>query len=126
MSSCGTYIFVFHDLQQTICYVVYTPVLYANMSIEINRRISAAWARVRKYSSQLYDLPNAELSLKVRLLKAEVIEALLYGCATWTLRSEDFDSLRIAHHELFLPQWLDSAGTTALDTSLSRTERSSR
>ena len=49
----------------------------AKMSIEINRRISAAWARVRKYSSQLYDRPNAELSLKVRLLKAEVIEALL-------------------------------------------------
>ena len=39
---------------------------------------------------------------KVRLLKAEVIEALLYGCATWTLRSEDFDSLRIAHHKLLL------------------------
>ena len=35
-------------------------------------------------------------------LKAEVIEALLYGCATWTLRSEDFDSLRIAHHKLLL------------------------
>ena len=35
-------------------------------------------------------------------LQAEVIEALLYGCATWELRSEDFDSLRIAHHKLFL------------------------
>ena len=74
----------------------------AKMSIEINRRISAAWARIRKCSSQLYDRPHAELSLKVRLLKAEVIEALLYGCATWTLRSEDFDSLRIAHHKLLL------------------------
>ena len=73
----------------------------AKMSIEINRRISA-WVRIRKYSSQVYDRPNAELSLKVRLLKAEVIEALLYGFATWTLRSEDFDSLRIAHHKLLL------------------------
>ena len=53
-------------------------------------------------SSQRYDRPNAELSLKVRLLKAEVIEALLYGCATWTLRSEDFDSLRTAHHKRLL------------------------
>ncbi|CAM9224060.1 unnamed protein product, partial [Sphacelaria rigidula] len=43
----------------------------AKMSVEINRRISAAWARIRNYSSQLYDRPNAELSLKVRLLKAE-------------------------------------------------------
>ncbi|CAM9400878.1 unnamed protein product, partial [Sphacelaria rigidula] len=74
----------------------------AKMSIESNRRISAAQARIRKYSSQLYDRPNAELSLKVRRLKEEVVEALLYGCATWTLRSEDFDSLGIAHHNLLL------------------------
>ena len=72
------------------------------MSIETNRRSSAAWTRIRKYSSQLCDRPNAELSLKVRLLKAEVIEALLYRCATWTVRSEDFDSLRTAHHKLLL------------------------
>ena len=40
--------------------------------------------------------------MKVRLLKAEVIGALLNGCATLTLRSEDFDGLRIAHHKLLL------------------------
>ena len=51
----------------------------AKMSIEINRRISAAWARIRKYGSQLYDRSNAGLSLNVRLLKAETIEALLHG-----------------------------------------------
>ncbi len=49
----------------------------ANMSIEINRRISAAWANLRKYSPQLYDRPNAELSLKAGMLRAEVVEALL-------------------------------------------------
>ena len=66
------------------------------------RRIGAAWASVRKYSSQLYDRRNARLSLKIRLFKAEVMEAMLYGCATWTMRSQDFSSLRTAHHKLLL------------------------
>ena len=36
------------------------------------------------------------------MLKAEVVEALLYGCATWTLRPEDYESLRTVHHKLLL------------------------
>ena len=74
----------------------------AGLNIEIKRRIGAAWASVRKYSSQLYDRRNARLSLKIRLFKAEVMEAMLYGCATWTMRSQDFSSLRTAHHKLLL------------------------
>ncbi|CAM9739406.1 unnamed protein product, partial [Ascophyllum nodosum] len=35
----------------------------ADLDIEIKRRIGAAWASVRKYSSQLYDRRNARLSL---------------------------------------------------------------
>ena len=27
---------------------------------------------------------------------------MLYGCATWTMRSQDFSSLRTAHHKLLL------------------------
>ena len=74
----------------------------ADLDIEIKRRIGAAWASVRKYSSQLYDRRNARLWLKIRLFKAEVTEAILYGCATWAMRSQDFSSLRTAHHKLFL------------------------
>ena len=74
----------------------------ADLDIEVKRRIGAAWASVRKYSSQLYDRRNARLSLKIRLFKAEVMEAMLYGCATWTMRSQDFSSLRTAHHKLLL------------------------
>ena len=74
----------------------------ADLDIEIKRRIGAAWASVRKYSSQLYDRRNARLSLKIRLFKAEVMEIMLYGCATWTMRSQDFSSLRTAHHKLLL------------------------
>ena len=74
----------------------------ADLDIESKRRIVAAWASVRKYSSQLYDRRNARLSLKIRLFKAEVMEAMLYGCATWTMRSQDFSILRTAHHKLLL------------------------
>ena len=74
----------------------------ADLDIEIKRRIGAAWASVRKYSSQLYDRRNARLSLKISLFKAEVMEAMLYGCATWTMRSQDCSSLRTAHHKLLL------------------------
>ena len=72
----------------------------ADLDIEIKRHIGAAWGSVRKCSSQLYDRRNARLSLKIRLFKAEVMEAMLYGCATWTMRSQDFSSLRTAHHKL--------------------------
>ena len=50
----------------------------ADLDIEIRRRIGPAWASVRKYSSQLYDRRNAQLSLKIRLFKAEVMEALCF------------------------------------------------
>ena len=74
----------------------------ANLDTEVKRRIGAAWASVRKYSSQLYDRWNARLSLKIRLFKAEVMEAMLYGCAMWTMRSQEFSSLRTVHHKLLL------------------------
>ena len=54
----------------------------ADLDIKIKRRIGAAWASVRKYSSKCYDRRNARLSLKIGLFKAEVMEAMMYGCAT--------------------------------------------
>ena len=36
------------------------------------------------------------------MLKAEVMETLLYGCVTWTLGEEHFADLRSAHHNLLL------------------------
>ena len=54
----------------------------ANLDIETKRRIGAAWASVRKYSSHFYDRRSAQLLLKIRLFKTEVMEAMLYGCAT--------------------------------------------
>ena len=42
------------------------------------------------------------LRLKVRLLKAEVIETLLYGCITWSPKKPDYDRLRRVHHSMLL------------------------
>ena len=54
----------------------------ANINPEIERRIRFAWACFKKYGRQLYDRPTAPLQLKVRMLKAEVLETLLCGCMT--------------------------------------------
>ena len=74
----------------------------AGLDTEIKRSIGAAWASLGKYSSQLYDRRNARLSLKIRLFKVEVMEAILYGCATWAMRFQDFSSPLTAHHKLLL------------------------
>ena len=73
----------------------------ADLGIEIKRRTGAAWASVRKYSSQLYDRRNAAVAHDPAIQK-EVMEAMLYGCATWTMRSQDLSSLCTAHHKLLL------------------------
>ena len=36
--------------------------------------------------------------MKVRMLKAEVLETLLYGCVTWSPSKADYGRLRKAHH----------------------------
>ena len=41
-------------------------------------------------------------TLKVRMLKAGVMEVLLYGCVTWTHGMEHFAELRTAHHRFLL------------------------
>ena len=53
---------------------------------EINHRSRAAWACIRRISQELFDRARAPWRLKVRLLRAEAIEALLYGCMTWAPR----------------------------------------
>ena len=53
------------------------------LSIEVNRRIRNAWCSFRKYTLKLYDRPSAPLELKIRMLRAEVLETTLYG---WRIR----------------------------------------
>ena len=69
-----------------------------DMSVEIARRTRACWTPIRPYSWELYGQPKVALSLKTRMVTAEAIEALLYGCSTWTLRQEHYAKLRTVHH----------------------------
>ena len=73
-----------------------------DMSVEISRRTRASWMRIRRYLRELYDQPKVALSLKTRFVKAEAIEALLYGCSTWTFRQEHYARLRTVHHRVSL------------------------
>ena len=69
----------------------------ADLSIEVDRRIRNAWCSFRKYTLELYDRPSAPLELKIRILRAEVLETMLYGCVTWSPRACHYDTLRRAH-----------------------------
>ena len=53
-------------------------------SAENDPRIRADWMSFNRYRQELYDRPTPSLDLKARMVKSEVVEALLYGCATWT------------------------------------------
>ena len=74
----------------------------ADLSIEVDRRIRNAWFSFRKYILELYDRPSAPLELKIRMLRAEVLETMLYGCVAWSPRACHYDTLRRAHHRLLI------------------------
>ena len=63
-------------------------------------------------------MEDAPLMLKVRLLKTEVIETLLYGCVTWALGLEHFAKLRTAPHNL-LPRIIGSQRRQRTDHRMS-------
>ena len=71
-----------------------------DLSIEIDRRIPNAWCSFRKYTLELYDRPSAPLELKIRMLRAKVLETMLYSCIAWSPRACRYDTLRRAHHRL--------------------------
>ena len=77
----------------------------ADLSIEVDRHIHNAWCSFRKCTLELYDQPNAPLEPKIRMLKAEVFETMLYGCVTWSPRACHYDTLRRAHNRL-LTRWI--------------------
>ena len=78
----------------------------ADLSIEVNRRIRNAWCSFQKHTLELYDRPSAPLELKIRMLRAEVLETNLYGCVTWGPRACHYDTLRRAPHN-FLTRCID-------------------
>ena len=72
----------------------------ADLSIEVDRCVRNAECSFRKYTLELYDRPSVSLELKIRMLLAEVLETMLYGCVTWSPRACHYDTLRRAHHRL--------------------------
>ena len=46
---------------------------------------------------EIYSGPGVRLRLKVRILKAGVIETILYGCSTWSPNKLDLGRLRQAN-----------------------------
>ena len=69
----------------------------ADLFIEVDWRIRNAWCSFRKYTLELYDRPSAPLELKIRMLRAEVLETMLYGCVTWSPRACHYDTPCRAH-----------------------------
>ena len=64
----------------------------ADLSVEVDRRIRNAWCSFRKYTLELYDRSSAPLELKIRMLRAEVLETMLYSCVTWSPRACHYDT----------------------------------
>ena len=74
-----------------------------NLPDEIDRRICAGWMSFKRYKRELYDRPKASLiHLKARLVRSEVVKALLYRCATWTPLKGQYTKLRTTHHRVLL------------------------
>lgn len=60
-----------------------------------------------RYRKELYDRLTAALDQKVRMVKSKVVEALLYGCATWTPIKGDYQKVRVEHHRMLF--WIIGA-----------------
>ena len=93
---------------------------HADLFIEIDRRIRNAWCSFRKYSLELFD--RASAPLKIRMLKAKVIEKMLYGCVTWSPRASHYNMLRRAHHS-FLTRCIGWRKRTLAPTTRSPTSK---
>eukprot|EP00903_Cladosiphon_okamuranus_P019178 g17640.t1 len=73
-----------------------------DLTREIHHRSKAARACFKRYKTELFERPGAPFDLKARLLKAEAVEALLYGCVTWSPRRDHYRLLQTTHHKLLL------------------------
>ena len=74
----------------------------ADLAAEISRRVLLPNLRFRRYSLPLHDQPTAPLRLKARMLEAEEVETMLYGCVTWSPTVAHLALLWTAHRRLLL------------------------
>ena len=71
-------------------------------STEIARRTHWCWLRIRRYQQELYDRPEMELDLKVWMVEAKAVEALLYGCGMQATHQDHYNKLHTIHHLILL------------------------
>ena len=70
---------------------------------EVDRWTRAGWMSFKRYKRELFDRSKASLlPLKGRIMRPEVVEALLYGCATWNLPKGHYTKLGTTHHRMLL------------------------
>ena len=53
-----------------------------DLSIEVDWHKRSAWCSFQKHILELYDQPSAPVELKMLMLRAEVLETVVYGCVT--------------------------------------------
>ena len=71
-----------------------------NLFDEIDRWIRAGRMSFKRYKRELYDRSKVSLlPLKARMVKSEVVEARLYGCATWISLKGYYTKLRTTRHK---------------------------
>ena len=91
--------------EQTVEFVYLGVTISADLdlrSVKVTRRIQRAWVWFGRYKMEIYDRPSVRLRLKVRMLNAEVLEPLLYGCVTWSPSKADYDRPRHIHYQMLL------------------------
>ena len=74
----------------------------ADIMPEIKWRVRLAWACYSRFEREMHDMEATPFALKLRMLKVEMMETVLYGCVTWTLGKEPFAELRTARHRCLL------------------------
>lgn len=71
-----------------------SKVVFASPSITLEKKY--------KIIKELYDRSTASLEIKVRILKAEVLETGLYRCVTWYPNAKHVNKLPTQHHRILL------------------------
>ena len=73
-----------------------------DLSVEVTRRVQRAWVCFGRHKMEIIDRPGVRLRLKVRLLKTEVLETILYECVTYSPKTAGYGRLRKVHHKMLL------------------------
>ena len=87
--------------------------------IELKHRISAAWACFTSHRAELTNKAYA-LKSRLRLFTATVTATALYGCESWTLKSEQQKRLRATQRKML--RMILGAKRRVLDTSTASSE----